>query len=455
MGGPERHELDPSVRRRDRGRLLVGGTPPRLVRLSEAGAVALDVALGGGVLDPAGAALARRLVRDGLIHPVPAAGAEEPAVTTVVPVRDGGAALLALVGAALAEGPVIVVDDGSRDGVPERAAALGAGVVANEGRRGPAGARNTGLRAASTDLVAFLDADCAIAPGWRAGLAAMLLADPELALVAPRVRSLPGDSPLARYERGNSPLDLGPAPSPVGPGRRVSYLPSAALLARRGALLDLGGFDEALRRGEDVDLVWRMLAAGRRARYVPAREVLHAPRRDLRSFVRQRAGYGASAPDLAVRHGGLAAPLRIGTHTAAVWGAAALLGPRGALAALVGSTAVVASRGGDAAARRALAEEALRGQAAAARHLLRAVAREWLPLSVALAARDGRARRLLLAALLVEIGAASRRAPGPEVLPLRLLDHASYAAGLWSASLRRAEPGALLPRLTRTAEGPG
>jgi mycofactocin system glycosyltransferase len=487
------YELDPSVRRRDSGRLLVGGMPPRLLRLSEAGAVALDAILAGGshdprstaldacladqALDPAtaplgalladrtlhpAAALAQRLERSGLIHPLPDAGAAEPEVTTIVPALDGGETLLALVRVALNEGPVIVVDDGSRDGSPTRAARLGAEVLTNAGRKGPAGARNTGLRAARTDLVAFLDADCAAAPGWRAGLAGLLLADPSLAMTAPRVRSRPAESALAHYEAGNSPLDLGPAPSLVGPGRRVAYLPAAALMARRSALLELGGFDESMRFGEDVDLVWRLLVAGRRARYVPAREVLHAPRPDLRSFARQRFGYGASAPDLAARHGRLAAPLRVGRHTAAVWSAAAVFGPRGALAALAGSTALVASQGSDGPGRRPLAEEALRGQAAAARHLLRAVSREWLPATLVLAARDRRARRLLLIALAIEVASAHhrahaaaprrRRAPSAASLPstavLRLLDHASYAAGLWSESLRRAEPRALLPRRT-------
>ncbi|HEY2054153.1 MAG TPA: mycofactocin biosynthesis glycosyltransferase MftF [Solirubrobacterales bacterium] len=444
-----RFELDPSVRRRDRGRLLVGGTPPRLVRLSEAGAAALDRVLLGGALDPPAAALARRLDRAGLLHPLPVVDAAEPAVTTIVPALDGGATLLDLVRVALGEGPVIVVDDGSRDGSPARAAELGAEVLTNRGRRGPAGARNTGLRAARTELIAFIDADCKVAPGWRSGLAGLLLADAELALVAPRVRSLPGDSALARYERGNSPLDLGAAPSRVGPGRRVAYLPAAALVARRRPLLDLGGFDEDMRFGEDVDLVWRLLAAGWGARYVPAREVLHLPRPGPRAFARQRFGYGSSAPDLASRHGGDAAPLRVGSHVAVVWGAAALLGPRGALAALAGSTGVAASRGNGWPARLALAEESLRGQTAAARQLLRAVAREWLPPALALSVRERRLRRLLLAALALEIGAAVRRAPSPtpptRIAGLRLLDHASYATGLWLESMRRREPRALLP----------
>jgi mycofactocin glycosyltransferase len=442
MSAAPRFALDAAVRRRDGGRLLVGGVPPRLLRLTATGAASLDAILAGGRLDPPGAALARRLDRAGLIHPLPVVGAAEPAVTTIIPALDGGETLVALVRVALTEGPVIVVDDGSRDGSPARAADLGAEVMTNVGRRGPAGARNTGLRAARSDLVAFLDADCAITAGWRSGLAGLLLADPELALAAPRVRSLPGNSALARYDRRNSPIDLGRAPSLVGPARRVSYVPAAALVARRSALLDLGGFAEDMRFGEDVDLVWRLVAAGQRARYVPAREVLHVPRTDLPSFARQRFGYGASAPDLAARHRGLAAPLQVSGHTAAVWGAAALLGPRGALAALAGSTALVAARGTDGPARRALAEEAIRGQAAAARQLLRATAREWLPASVVLATGHRRARRLLLAALAVEVATAARRAP-----TLRLLDHGSYATGLWSESLRRAEAGALLPRL--------
>ena len=200
-------ELDRDARRSDRGRLLVGGSPSRLVRLSDSGASALDELLasapldrpaaapqaGAGldrpaVLDPPAAALAARLERGGLLHPRPGSGAGEAAIATVIPARDGGDALVDLVATLAPAGPVIVVDDGSTDGSPERAAAAGARVIANAGAPGPAGARNTGLGTAATELVAFLDADCIADPGWRAGLGAMLAADPSLALLAPRVR---------------------------------------------------------------------------------------------------------------------------------------------------------------------------------------------------------------------------------------------------------------------------
>src|SRR5690242_21652555 len=110
MSAAPRFALDPSVRRRDGGKLLVGGVPPRLLRLTETGAASLDAILAGGPLDPPATALARRLDRAGLIHPLPDTDAVEPEVTTIIPALDGGETLLAIVRVALTEGPVIVVD---------------------------------------------------------------------------------------------------------------------------------------------------------------------------------------------------------------------------------------------------------------------------------------------------------------------------------------------------------
>jgi mycofactocin system glycosyltransferase len=454
MSGAPRFELDAGVRVREGGRLLVGGTPPRMVRLSEAGAAALKVLLGGDEVGPAPAVtLARRLERGGLLHPLAGDGAEDPPVTAIVPVLEGGARLGELVAALAAEGPAIVVDDGSRDGSAERAERAGARVLRHDLPRGPAAARNAGLPAATTDLVAFIDADCEVTPGWRRGLAGLLAADPELALVAPRVRSAPGGSALARYEQAGSPLDLGPHPSLVGSDRRISYLPAAALLGRRDALLELGGFDESMRFGEDVDLVWRLLDAGKRVRYAPSREVLHRPRPNVAGFARQRAGYGASAPELVLRHGNAAAPLRASRHSAAIWGATALLGPRALLPALVASTAIVARRGGDPEQRKALAEVAVRGQAGAAAHLARVLVREWLPLSLAAAPFDRRARGALFAAALVDSLPVWIAAASPAELlratALHALDRSAYTAGLWGEMTRRRDFRALRPGSAR------
>jgi cellulose synthase/poly-beta-1,6-N-acetylglucosamine synthase-like glycosyltransferase len=118
-----------------------------------------------------------------------------------------------------------------------------------------------------------------------------------------------------------SPLDLGDQPARIRSGTRVSYVPAAAIVVRTAALDAVGGFDEQLRFGEDVDLVWRLDQAGWRCRYEPASMVWHAPRPTLTDSVRQHAGYGSSAAPLALRHPGQLSPVHSNGWTAAVWAA--------------------------------------------------------------------------------------------------------------------------------------
>ena len=114
-------------------------------------------------------------------------------------------------------------------------------------------------------------------PGWL-GRLRRHLDDPAVGLVgSPRARrrARPDDSWLCRYEAARSSLDLGATPGPVQPLGRVAYLPSAALLARGSGLGPGAGFDERMHVAEDVDLVWRLHAAGWRVRYEPAAAVRH------------------------------------------------------------------------------------------------------------------------------------------------------------------------------------
>jgi mycofactocin system glycosyltransferase len=451
-----RHALDRWVRRDPGGRVLAGGAPGRLVRLSPAGAQALDQLLAGGA--PAAAAPLRdRLRGHGMLHPVADPAHPSPApVTFVIPSRDSGAGLAALVTQLRAWGPVIVADDGSSDGSAELAVGAGATVIANSGRRGPAGARNAGLAAAGTEYVAFLDVDCRCAEEWASPLAALLDEEPELAIAAPRVRSAAEPGAIAAYERALSPLDMGPHPCRCGPGRRVAYVPSAAMVVRRRALLGLGGFDEELRFGEDVDLCLRLDRAGWAVRYAPEIEVEHSPRSSLRAFAAQRFDYGSSAAPLDRRHPGRVAPLLLNRHSAAVLAAAAIgaaRSPRSAVLAIAAvgaaSTAVGASRGGGRSAAVPLASLALRGHALAGRQLARTLVRDWLPLTLAACALLRGPRRLAAIAVAVDLGAASARfdsRPRGSSIALHCVDRIAYAAGLWSGAVRERTIAAALPR---------
>ena len=167
--------------------------------------------------------------------------------------------------------------------------------------------------------MAFVDVDVTPSPGWLDRLLGHF-ADERVAAVAPRVMAAPASGAIARYELDHSPLDLGAQPARVAPGTRVSYVPAAALVARTAIIREVGGFDERLRTGEDVDLVWRLVGAGHRVRYEPAVVVTHDPRATWRAWAAQRIGYGASAAPLARRHPGAVAPVRVSGWTVAVWG---------------------------------------------------------------------------------------------------------------------------------------
>ncbi|HEU4674893.1 MAG TPA: glycosyltransferase, partial [Motilibacteraceae bacterium] len=342
------------------GCFATGGSPWRLVRLSPAAepfvrrlrAAGAAGAVPDGRVEQAVAAL---LVDRGLAHPLPQrAPVDVGQVTVVVPAHDRVPLLERCLAALSRCGvPVLVVDDASVDvdAVAAVAARHGARLLRQAVNRGPAAARNRGLAESSTPFVAFVDSDVEVPPDWLAALLP-LFEDPRVAAVAPRVRPRAvqhsvrpravqhsvrpravqhsvrprtdrhsvrpraGDgqgSLLARHEEARSALDMGRRRELVRPGAALGFLPSAALVVRREALGGPGevAFDEALRLGEDVDLVWRLAAAGWHVRYEPSIEVRHAARTDAREWLVRRYEYGTSAADLDRRHPGLLAPARV------------------------------------------------------------------------------------------------------------------------------------------------
>lgn len=149
--------LDPRVRVLARGRVLAGGSPWRLVSLTEAGARVIgDWMVPSSVgTAPGRQHLARRLLDAGMLAPCPVPVASTSEMTVVVPVRDRSAQLVRCIDAVRAacpDSPVIVVDDGSADaiGVEALCAVRGVRVIRHPTSRGPSAARNSGLAATST-----------------------------------------------------------------------------------------------------------------------------------------------------------------------------------------------------------------------------------------------------------------------------------------------------------------
>ncbi len=363
------------------GAVLVGGSPVRVLRLTQAGARQVACWFDGAPV-PSGAAarvLARKLLDAGIAHPdfaarrgthgdpgdpgehrehrehrepgddsdhgehadrrgaMPRSGGDPvgavsaavlprypltSGVTVVIPVRDRPAELARCLSGLRDLPHVIVVDDASADPVAigRIAAEHGAVAIRRPVNGGPGAARNTGLAAAETEFVAFLDSDCVPRPGWLERLLPHF-ADPAVGAVAPRiVPHEQGAGWLARYEGASSTLDMGARPSIVRPGARVCYVPGAALVVRSAAAGD--GFRYGMYVGEDVDFVWRMSASGWRVRYEPGAVMGHDHRVTFRAWFARRADYGTSAAALEELHPGAVRPLYVSWWTAGAWAAA-------------------------------------------------------------------------------------------------------------------------------------
>jgi len=451
------------------GTVLAGGSPTRVLRLTPSGARHVAAWWSGTpVPDNARArALARRLLDTGIAQPaVGRAGPEGSRVpldvTVVIPVRDRQAELARCLAGLAGMPRVIVVDDASADpaAIARVASEAGAAVLRRAVNGGPAAARNTGLAAADTPLVAFLDSDCVPGPGWLDDLLPHF-ADPAVGAVAPRIiPAEPGLTWLARYEGASSTLDMGARASIVRPGSRVPYVPGAALVVWRVAAG--AGFAENMQVGEDVDFVWRLAAAGWRVRYEPAATMRHQHRVRLQAWFARRKDYGTSAASLELRHPGAVRPLYVSAWTALAWLAAVTGRPAAAAAFTAAAIALLARRlaqvtgeewpGPEArTAWRLAAQLAGGGTLAAARPLGSAISRTWWPAALP-AAIAVRRLRLPLAALVLTpplLDWLDRRPPldPARYAAARLLDDVAYSVGVWQGCAQRRTVRPLLPQL--------
>jgi glycosyltransferase involved in cell wall biosynthesis len=195
----------------------------------------------------------------------------------VIPVFNGEAFLGAAIDSALSQTyspiEVIVVDDGSTDGSAGVAAGREVRLV-SQPNRGVSAALNAGVAAARGELIAFLGADDLWSADRIAIQAAHLLKRPELGFVmAHAVQFLePGaERPEWLTEEWIANVG-GPGTSRPASSRRAVSAPvriPGTLLARTEVFRQVGGFDEAMDIGEDIDWLMRASDAGFRHELLP------------------------------------------------------------------------------------------------------------------------------------------------------------------------------------------
>jgi len=447
-----RVELDPRARFHDTN-LVTGGSPWRLLHLPGASRTTLERWRAGAPVRAGEGGLARTLVQQGLLRTYRETPFDPEELDVVIPFHGEAVALSELL-EKLAGLHVTVVDDASSDPEAIRVAVAGssAALERHEVLSGPAAARNTGLRATNRPFVCFLDADVRLDDAAHVlGRLRAAMHDPLVGAVAPRVRGAQGSSTRERFEARFSPLDRGPDSGLVRPNSAVNFVPSALLVVRRSAVGE--GFDESLRVGEDVDLVWRLNDQGWLVRYEASVVVTHPARSTWRAWWRQRVRYGASSAPLAQRHGSRLAPVRVDPVSAA-----ALLGllfARPALSARVLKVAQrhFAERLPESTVRpeRVAHEVVAMGVARAAGPLARALVRSYGPLLL-LGLVHPKLRRRLVVVLALGVAWRWRRERFHVAdLPLALADDVAYGVGVLSAAVRERTWRAVVPYVAKTS----
>ena len=182
---------------------------------------------------------------------------------------------------------VIVVDDGSTDATAAIAREHGVRVISTE-NRGLSAARNTGWRAATGEIVAYIDDDAYPDPHWLHYLAYAFMTGDWVGVGGPNIAPA-GDGEIADCI-ANAPG--GPVHVLVG-DREAEHIPGCNMAFRRDALEAIGGFDARYRAaGDDVDLCWRLLARGWRIGFHAGAMDWHHRRNSIAMYWRQQKGYG-------------------------------------------------------------------------------------------------------------------------------------------------------------------
>jgi O-antigen biosynthesis protein len=193
---------------------------------------------------------------------------------------------------------IILVDDGSTDTTCRIASDHPRVRYVYQENKGLSVARNTGIAAATGEIVAFTDSDCRADEDWLryligdllngdlAGIGGHNLLPPEDSWVAGAVMVSPG----------------GPAHVMLN-DREAEHIPGCNMAFYKWALEEIGGFDPVYRKaGDDVDVCWRLQQAGYRIGFSPAGFVWHYRRSTVKAYLKQQAGYGEAEALLITKH---------------------------------------------------------------------------------------------------------------------------------------------------------
>jgi glycosyltransferase involved in cell wall biosynthesis len=182
---------------------------------------------------------------------------------------------------------VIVVNDGSTDKTAAIVEEYEVRLI-NVENQGLSNARNVGLKAATGEIVAYIDADAFPDEHWLKYIAAKFLTTDCAGVGGPNLAP-PDDGKIADCI----------ANAPGGPihvlitDQEAEHIPGCNMAFRKDCLKAIDGFDQKFKiAGDDVDVCWRMQQYGLWLAFSPSAKVWHRRRNSIQAYWRQQIEYG-------------------------------------------------------------------------------------------------------------------------------------------------------------------
>lgn len=237
-----------------------------------------------------------------------------PKTSVIVPVYNGEADLPELINCLQAQTypgdrvEYLLVDNGSSDRTAsviqtaiQETASLGITLryLQENKIQSSYAARNTGIRAVKSEILAFTDADCRPQPDWLESLI-LPFTDSAVGVVVGEIVALPGNSLLEKHaDRHNVLSQQHTLEHPFCP-----YGQTANLAIRRQVLEQVGLFRPYLNTGGDADMCWRIQRGSNwTLHFAPTAVVRHRHRSTLKEYQSQWRRYGRSNRYLHELHG--------------------------------------------------------------------------------------------------------------------------------------------------------
>jgi len=208
-------------------------------------------------------------------------------VSVVVPANNAASTILSCISALQKQAfsypfEIIIVDDASSDNTADLAETTGVQVIRNAEKRGAAAARNSGINAASGEIICFTDADCIPKENWIQEILQPL--ENQEIIGAKGTYATKQDELVARFVQieYEDKYDL------LLTQERINFVDTYSAAYRRQVLLANNGFDEQIFYVEDQELSFRLAARGYQMVFQPPAIVYHLHSSTLASFFRKK-----------------------------------------------------------------------------------------------------------------------------------------------------------------------